>query len=121
MHPMHPKQPKHHRPQLPSQRTMQQKMINTFTTLFTQTIPVYNDKIPLPQIINGQNPPQCCCPREECDPRWFLGLPNTSPWERPERRGTQSMVKLFNRKTLIRFKAPTHLILANTPQRQRIK
>jgi hypothetical protein len=100
---------------------MQQKMINTFTTLFTQTAPVYDDKITLPQIINSQKFPQGSCPRKESYPWQDFRLPNKLPGKRSRMRRTQTMIKILDREPLSSSTSPAQPILSNLLHMTRAK
>ena len=120
-HPSHPKKTKHHRSQLPSQRTMQRKMINTFTTMLTQTTPIYNDKMTLPQVINSQKFPQGSCPREESYPWRDFRLPNNLSRKRSNRIRTQTTIVILDCEPLSSSTPPAQPIFSNPLQRTRVK
>jgi hypothetical protein len=79
---------------------MKQEMINTLTTCFAQTTPIYNDKMTFPQIVYSQEFPQGSCPRKESYPWVDFRLPDNLPGKENIRRRTQAAVKILDREPL---------------------
>ena len=98
--PMNPKQAEHHIPLLPSNLTMEKKMVGTFTTLLAQAAPIHQNQSTFSKVINSQNLPKSGSPRKERHSRRNLGLRHALPRKGPNGRRTQRPVILLDRKVL---------------------
>ena len=87
----------------------------TLPTLLTHTTPIYNNKMTLPQIINGQNSPHRSSLGKESNTRRHLHLPNTFRGKNRKGSGTQTVIITLNSKSLLRSMLPTQLIISHSP------